>query len=135
MKHLKRLFENSDEEYLKHYGITPDDLRDFFVDLSDDGWDIIPRFMKKMYQFTDTQPMKDSDIKLGLIPYIQIEITKKTTSDAELKSLLNSEQFIDILDVVAHRLLDVGFYIKRSFIENKRLTILIYRKSDENYIK
>jgi len=135
MKHLKRLFENSDEEYLKHYGITPDDLRDFFIDLSDDGWDIITRFMKKMYQFTDTKPMKDSDIKLGLIPYIQIEITKKSTSDTELKSLLNSEQFIEILDVVAHRLLDVGFYIKKSFIENKRLTILIYRKSDENYIK
>lgn len=144
MKHLKKLFESSEKEYIKHYGITPDELIYFFTDISDEGWEVTVRFMKKMYNSTQTQPMNDSDVKFGLIPYIQTEISKKeianyrtetNIAEKDLNGLLNSELLLETIDVVSKRLSDIGLFIKKYSIENRVLVILIYRKSDENYIK
>jgi hypothetical protein len=38
MKHLKKFFENQEEDYIKYYGLYPEDIKDMFIDLVDDGW-------------------------------------------------------------------------------------------------
>ena len=74
MKHLK--YFESNEDYIKEYGMTPDDITYFFTDLIDSGWIIRTRFYKKLYKFDVNEPMKEGDIKLGLVPYIEVTVTK-----------------------------------------------------------
>ena len=67
MKNLK-YFESLDSgvDYLKDYGITPDDIIYFFTDLIDNGWEVKTRFYKKLYKYEIDEPIKDGDIKLSM---------------------------------------------------------------------
>lgn len=68
MKHL-RFFESlsSENDYIREYGLTPDDVKFFFTDLTDLGFLVNVRFYKKLFKLDINEPMKDGDIKLGLI--------------------------------------------------------------------
>ncbi len=109
----------------------------------DDGWLVRTRFYKKLYKFEVDEPMKDGDIKLGLVPYIGIIITKNWprfevsiyNANKELTDLMNSKNYLEMIEVASNRLKDLGLFIQRQYIENKQLNILIYRKTDENYVK
>jgi hypothetical protein len=163
MKYLKK-FESSNDEIL---GVTPEDIKYLFTDISDNGWTVHVRFLKKLFDFTLKPEFKDtsitwidgnvysstgSDLKFGLIPYIQVSISKPTPFEQrnrrskwveiqELNDYINSEDFKEIIEVVSLRLNDLGLYIKSSILEttdwnNKiQFNIFIYRKTDENYIK
>ena len=143
MKNLKYFESSQEEDYLRDYGTTPDELIYFFTDLIDEGWIVRTRFYKKLYKFDVNEPMKEGDVKLGLIPYIGITVTKNWPrfetsiyqANKELTNLINSNTYLGILDVASNRLKDIGLFIQRQYIENKQLNILIYRKTDENYIK
>jgi hypothetical protein len=141
MKHLK--YFESNEDYIKEYGMTPDDITYFFTDLIDSGWIIRTRFYKKLYKFDVNEPMKEGDIKLGLVPYIEVTVTKnwdrfevsQWKATQYLNELINSEEYLEIIDVASNRLSDENLFIHRQYIENKQIHILIYRKTDKNYVK
>ncbi len=141
MKHL-RYFE-SQEDYQRDYGLTPDDVKFLFTDLIDLGWIVNVRFYKKLYKLDIHEPIKQGDIKLGLVPYIDIIITKDWPrydvsiwqATKILNDLINSEEYLEIIDVASHRLADENLFIQKQHIENKQIHILIYRKTDKNYIK
>ena len=141
MKHLK--YFESNEDYIKEYGFTPDDITYFFTDLIDSGWVVRTRFYKKLYKFDVNEPMKEGDIKLGLVPYIEVTVTKnwdrfevsQWKALQYLDELINSEEYLEIIDVASNRLSDDNLFIQRQYIENKQIHILIYRKTDKNYVK
>jgi hypothetical protein len=137
MKYLKK-FENihlSPESKL-----TPEDIEFLFTDISDNGWIVDVRFLKKLFDFKNTD---ESALKFALITYIQISIGKNWGPfqeslwkiNNELTNLKNSEEYKEIMEVASLRLDDLGYYIHKEYIENKHLNILIYRKTDQNYIK
>ncbi len=141
MKYLK-YFESS-EDYIRDYGLTPDDVKFLFTDLIDLGWIVNVRFYKKLYKLDIHEPIKQGDINLGLVPYIDINITKDWPrynvsiwqATKILNDLINSEEYLEIIDVASHRLADENLFIQKQHIENKQIHILIYRKTDKNYIK
>lgn len=145
MKYLKYFESDSfgDNFYTNEYGITPDELRYFFTDLTDNGWSINIGFHKKLYKFDVHEPMKAGDITVGFVPYIELTITKdwnrfevsQWKATQYLNELINSEEYLEIIDVAAHRLSDSNLFIQRQYIENKQIHILIYRKTDKNYVK
>jgi len=136
MKYLKT-FENSEEI---EFGVTPEDIEYLFTDISDNGWIVNVRFMKKLYDFSTGT--RQHLLKFNLIPYIQISISKNWDryvspwlATQHLNELLNSEEYKEIIEVASLRLDDLGYYIQKQYIERKHLNILIYRKTDQNYIK
>lgn len=137
MKYLKT-FENSEEI---EFGVTPKDIEYLFTDISDNGWIVNVRFMKKLYDFSTGT--RQHLLKFDLIPYIQITISKNWDrfevspwlATQHLNELLNSEEYKEIIEVVSLRLDDLGYYIQKQYVERKQLNILIYRKTDQNYIK
>ena len=136
MKYLKT-FENSEEI---EFGVTPEDIEYLFTDISDSGWVVNVRFMKKLYDFSTGT--RQHLLKFNLIPYIQISISKNWDryvspwlATQHLNELLNSEEYKEIIEVASLRLDDLGYYIQKQYIERKHLNILIYRKTDQNYIK
>ena len=141
MKYLK--YFESQEDYQRDYGLTPDDVKFLFTDLIDLGWIVNVRFYKKLYKLDIHEPIKQGDINLGLVPYIDINITKDWPrydvsiwqATKILNDLINSEEYLEIIDVASHRLADENLFIQKQHIENKQIHILIYRKTDKNYIK
>jgi hypothetical protein len=142
MKYLKT-FENSEEEI--EFGVTPEDIKYLFTDISDNGWKVDVRFLKKLFDFRRLSD-NDSDLKFGLIPYIKVSISKPTPVEQrfnrsewkeiqELNAYINSEEYKEIIEVVSLRLDELGLYINKQAPENRQFNILIYRKTDENYIK
>jgi hypothetical protein len=136
MKYLKT-FENSEEI---EFGVTPEDIEYLFTDVSDNGWIVNVRLMKKLYDFSTGT--RQHLLKFNLIPYIQISISKNWDryvspwlATQHLNELLNSEEYKEIIEVASLRLDDLGYYIQKQYIERKHLNILIYRKTDQNYIK
>jgi hypothetical protein len=137
MKYLKT-FENSEEI---EFGVTPEDIEYLFTDISDNGWIVNVRFMRKLYDFSTGT--RQHLLKFALIPYIQISISKNWDrfevspwlATKYLNELLNSEEYKEVIEVASLRLEDLGYYIQKEHIENKHLNILIYRKTDQNYIK
>ena len=137
MKYLKT-FENSEEI---EFGVTPEDVEYLFTDISDNGWIVDVKFLRKLFDFS-TGTRKHL-LKFELIPYIQISIGKNLPLfqdslwkiNNELSDLKNSEEYKEIIEVVSLRLDDLGYYIHKEYVENKHLNILIYRKTDQNYIK
>ncbi len=136
MKYLKT-FENSEEI---DFGVTPEDIEYLFTDISDNGWVVNVRFMKKLYDLSTGT--RQHLLKFDLIPYIQISISKNWDryvspwlATQHLNELLNSEEYKEIIEVTSLRLDDLGYYIQKQYIERKHLNILIYRKTDQNYIK
>lgn len=140
MKYLKT-FESNEEEL--EFGVTPDDIRYLFTDISDNGWRLDVRFLRKLFDFKQTDmPI----LKFGLIPYIQVSISKPTphtdrfsrspwNESQELQSFIESDEFKEIIEVASLRLDELGLYINKQSYVNNAYNILIYRKTDQNYIK
>jgi len=142
MKYLKS-FEGSEEG--SYLGVTPEDIEYLFTDISDSGWKVDIRFLKKLYQLKKSIYYNE-DSPLGLIHYIGVSISKPTPVEdrysrspwnevQELNSFIQSDEYKEIIDVVSLRLGELGLYIKSQEKQNKQLNILIYRKIDKNYIE
>jgi len=139
MKYLKT-FENSEE---LEFGVTPEDIEYLFTDISDNGWKVNVRFLRKLFDFKHTdKPI----LKFGLIPYIQVSISKPTpvsdrfsrsrwNESQELQSFVESDEFKEIIEVASLRLDELELYIQKQSYVNNAFNILIYRKTDQNYIK
>ena len=139
MKYLKT-FENSEE---LEFGVTPEDVGYLFTDISDNGWKVDVRFLRKLFDFKHTdKPI----LKFGLIPYIEVSISKPTShsdrfsrspwnESQELQSLVESDEFKEIIEVASLRLDEFELYIQKQSYVNNAFNILIYRKTDQNYIK
>lgn len=139
MKYLKT-FESSEE---LEFGVTPEDIEYLFTDISDNGWKVDVRFLRKLFDFKHTdKPI----LKFGLIPYIEVLISKPTPFEQrfnrsqwneiqELKSFTESDEFQEIIEVASLRLDELELYIQKLSYVNNTFNILIYRKTDQNYIK
>lgn len=139
MKYLKT-FENSEE---LEFGVTPEDIEYLFTDISDNGWKVDVRFLRKLFDFKHTdKPI----LKFGLIPYIEVSISKPTPVEQrfnrsqwneiqELNNFTKSEEFKEIVEVASLRLDEFELYIQKQSYVNNTFNILIYRKIDQNYIK
>jgi hypothetical protein len=131
MKHLKKFFENQEEDYIKYYGLYPEDIKDMFIDLVDDGWMINVDFKKKLFSH-----LVDKDITLKLQPVIEVRIKKnlnpasyfrRSEIESELHKLVQSEEMKEIIDVASSRLKDYGLFISMYNMELDYLKILIYK--------
>ena len=140
MKYLKT-FENSEEI---EFGVTPEDIEYLFTDISDNGWRVDVRFLRKLFDYKHTD--KPIFKKFALIPYIEVLISKPTphadrfsrspwNESQELQSLVESDEFKEIIEVASLRLDELDLYIQKQSYENNAFNILIYRKTDQNYIK
>ena len=139
MKYLKT-FESSEE---LEFGVTPEDIEYLFTDISDNGWKVDVKFLRKLFDFKHTdKPI----LKFGLIPYIEVLISKPTPFEQrfnrsqwneiqELKSFTESDEFQEIIEVASLRLDELELYIQKLSYVNNTFNILIYRKTDQNYIK
>lgn len=139
MKYLKT-FENSEE---LEFGVIPEDIKYLFTDISDNGWLVDVRFLRKLFDFKQTdKPI----LKFELIPYIEVSISKPTPFEQrfsrsqwneiqELKSFTESDEFKEIIEVASLRLDELELYIQKQSYVNNTFNILIYRKTDQNYIK
>jgi hypothetical protein len=139
MKYLKT-FESSEE---LEFGVTPEDIEYLFTDISDNGWKVDVSFLRKLFDFKGTdKPI----LKFGLIPYIEVSISKPTPFEQrfnrsqwneiqELKSFTESDEFQEIIEVASLRLDELELYIQKLSYVNNTFNILIYRKTDQNYIK
>lgn len=139
MKYLKK-FESSEE---LEFGVTPEDIEYLFTDISDNGWKVDVKFLRKLFDFKHTdKPI----LKFGLIPYIEVSISKPTPFEQrfnrsqwneiqELKSFTESDEFQEIIEVASLRLDELELYIQKLSYVNNAFNILIYRKTDQNYIK
>jgi hypothetical protein len=140
MKYLKT-FENSEEEI--EFGVTPEDIEYLFTDISDNGWMVDVRFLRKLFDYKHTdKPI----LKFALIPYMVVSISKPTSVEQrfsrspwneaqELQSFVESDEFKEIIEVASLRLDELGLYIEKQSYVNNTFNILIYRKTDQNYIK
>ena len=138
MKHLKKFFENQEEDYIKYYGLYPEDIKDMFIDLVDDGWMINVDFKKKLFQHRAiiNSPLVDKDITLKHQPVIEVRIKKnlnpssyfrRSEIESELHKLVQSEEMKEIIDVASSRLKDYGLFISMYNMELDYLKILIYK--------
>ena len=139
MKYLKT-FESSEE---LEFGVTPEDIEYLFTDISDNGWKVDVKFLRKLFDFKHTdKPI----LKFGLVPYIEVSISKPTPVEQrfnrspwiesqELKSFTESDEFQEIIEVASLRLDELELYIQKLSYVNNTFNILIYRKTDQNYIK
>jgi hypothetical protein len=139
MKYLKT-FESSEEI---EFGVTPEDIEYLFTDISDNGWKVDVKFLRKLFDYKHTdKPI----LKFGLIPYIEVSISKPTPFEQrfnrsqwneiqELKSFTESDEFKEIIEVASLRLDELELYIQKLSYVNNAFNILIYRKTDQNYIK
>ena len=131
MKYLKT-FESSEE-----LGVTPEDIEYLFTDISDNGWKVDVRFLRKLFDFKHTdKPI----LKFGLIPYIEVSISKPTSVEqrfnrSQWNEIQESDEFKEIIEVASLRLDELELYIQKLSYVNNSFNILIYRKTDQNYIK
>ena len=139
MKYLKT-FENSEE---LEFSVTPEDIEYLFTDISDNGWKVDVKFLRKLFDF---KHIDKPILKFGLIPYIEVSISKPTSVEQrfnrspwneaqELKSFIESDEFKEIIEVTSLRLDELKLYIQKQSYVNNTFNILIYRKTDQNYIK
>jgi hypothetical protein len=138
MRYLK-YFESSEEN--TQMGITTDEVKECFYDLSDEGWVVNVRFSKRMMNAkVDSLAGK---ISMDLIPSIEIKIHKKFPEKVftqELMGLQESEVYKGCVELLNGRLSEYDLFIEFDKIERVQHTdgsqifILIYRKSDENLI-
>lgn len=149
MKYLKK-FESNEEEL--EFGVTPDDIKYLFTDISDNGWRVGVSFLRKLFDFKQTDMSTGNNkllqnfLKFSLIPYIQVSISKPTphtdrfsrspwNEAQELQSFVESNEFKEIIEVASLRLDESELYIQKQSYVNNTFNILIYRKTDQNYIK
>ena len=138
MRHLK-YFENSSKIELNQFNIIPEEIRECFYDIEDEGdWSIIVKFVKKLTNSSIDKSI--GTISMSLIPVIELKIYKKPPlkiSAVEMQEFKKSEIYKNCINLLNGRLLDNNLFIKTDVIENisnggSQIFILIYRKSDEN---
>ncbi len=129
MKYLK-YFESSEEN--TQMGITTEEVKECFYDLSDEGWVVNVRFYKTLRQNGNTLGT------LELIPLIEIRIHKKSPEKVytpELMNLQGSEVYKGCMGLLNGRLSEYDLGIEFDKIEpmmnGSQIKILIYRKSDK----
>jgi hypothetical protein len=137
MKHLKKFFENQEEDYIKYYGLYPEDIKGMFIDLIHDNWMVNIDFKKKLFQHKEiiNSPLADKDITLNLQPVIEVRIKKnnilnymrRSDIESELHELVQSEEMKEIIEVASSRLKEYGLFISMSNMELDYLKILIYK--------
>ena len=137
MKHLKKFFENQEEDYIKYYGLYPEDIKGMFIDLIHDNWMVNVDFKKKLFQYKTliNSPVDDKDLILNLQPVIEVRIKKnnilnymrRSEIESELHKLVQSEEMKEIIDVASSRLKDYGLFIMYNYLELDYLKILIYK--------
>lgn len=130
MKYIKSIFENSEEDYISNYGLTPDDIKDMFVDIQDEGYIVSTNFSKKLFQWDVTGEFQEGDMKFGLQPVIQVRIKKQPTTSRqtwilELSRFLESDLFRETISVAKERLEGFGWLIKDVKIEHDYIIISI----------
>lgn len=134
MKYLISYFENSENEYTDFYGLYPEDIKEMFLDIQDEGYSVRVNFTKKLFQHNFESPLDKSDVKFGLVPYIEVKIKKNIfgfmTSDeinTELYRLTQSDIFKEIIQVANSRLKDLNWKIQDIKREHDYLSISIYK--------
>lgn len=131
MKYLKKFLENNEDYNL--YGLTPEDVKDMFMEIQDEGWNIRVDFSKKLFQLDQSGLFNKEDFKLGLRPQIKVKIKKIQTSFSttrqsnlyELSGLLQSELFRETTSVANDRLKTFGWECKDVKIEEDYIIISI----------
>lgn len=129
MKYLR--YYESDDNY-ELYGISPEEIKFMFVDLEDLGWNIFIRFNKRLHQLDFGTEFSKGDIKLGLVPSIELRVKHnnpfgKTTNSIsrELLELINSDIFKETIEVSNDRLQEYNWKIKSIVKENDYIKILL----------
>lgn len=141
--------------YLKHFenfentqmGITEDEIKECFYDLSDDGWVVAVKFDKKMKSsklnkaelIYKAKSSSIEDIFMDLIPFIGVKIHKKFPEKSftqELMDLQESKTYKSCVGSLLGRLEEHELLIDHDKIERLpdggcQIFILICRKSDE----
>lgn len=130
MKYIKSIFENSEEDYITNYGLTPDDIKDMFVDIQDEGYIVSTNFSKKLFQWNVTGEFQKGDMKFGLQPVIQVRVKKQPMTSRqswilELSRFLESDLFKETISVAKERLKGFGWKIKDVKIEHDYIIISI----------
>jgi hypothetical protein len=136
MKYLESFQDND----LIQFGLKIDDLKWYFTDIIDEGFNIRIIPMKKLYdfgKFDNLSIYRGHDYKLGLINYIHVKFSKIKTDESV--NFLRSEEFKLIIEEADKRLLENQLFIGNISTGlntlNLTIDIFIYRKSDEKYIK
>lgn len=132
MKYIRSIFENTENEYMSDYGLVPEDIKDMFVDLEDEGYRVFVNFTKRLVQFSDTEQLEDDNLRLGLQPLITVRIKKFQPGNREnllltLSKLMKSDIFQDTVSVTKDRLRSMNWTIKDVKIENDYIIISIYK--------
>ncbi len=148
MKYLKYFEATEDPDMIR---ITTDEIKECFYDLEDEGWVIRVESRKKMFHARDVIKT-GNNFTASVIPYIEVRITKTFNEprlgkklklyrdpSKEAKDLSESEEFKGCLGCLNSRLEEHNLFIKSNkvdgMIDGSKISILIYRKSDENYIQ
>jgi len=129
MKYLKTLESLSD---LQEFNIDRSEIIYYFTDILDEGFNIKVDVVSKLIDLKISNPL--SDKKLGKINYIRLEVSKGSKEISELKTSL-IDLFKETIEVANNRLNEIGLFIKEYIMFGNRITILIYKKEDEKYIK
>jgi hypothetical protein len=143
MKYLK-YFESSEDDFgLDQRNILIDEIKYYFTDLEDVGFDIRFTTGSKLIQ------SKSSDLThfdFNMVNFIKVRIMKnpigpgRTTKNYhqnQLKLFMMSDLFNEVIDVAKDRLSDKNLFIDDDSIqvENSYITINIYRNEDMDKIK
>lgn len=130
-----KIFES--EEDIKQFGIDPNELKWYFTDFIDDGFNIRIQPMSKLVDLkTIERPF--GGYTLGEIKYIQVAIWKRDQSNSSrfnYRTFMNEQEFEDIILEANDRLIDHGLYIQDIQPYGSRLSILIYREIDKKYLQ
>lgn len=132
MKHLVRYFESKNDDYIKNYGITPEEVIDMFLEIQDEGYYVSVDFSKKLFQYELKYPLSNDDLTFKLEPTIQVRIknryqTGRVESLESLSELLKSDFFQDNLLVIKDRLREFNWKIQSVVIEEDYILISIHK--------
>jgi len=129
-----KIFES--EEDIKH-GINLDELKWYFTDFIDDGFNIRTQPVSKLLDLkTIERPF--GGYTLGEIKYIRVTIWKKDQSNNSrfnYRTFINTQEFKDIILEANDRLMEHGLFIHDIQPYGSRLSILIYREIDKKYLQ
>jgi hypothetical protein len=133
MKYIKKFESHHSETDLEEFNIDRRDILYYFTDILDEGFDVRVNVVSKLIDLKDTS-VATGFIKFAKINYITVDIVKGSKEIIELKEKY-LDLFKDTIEVANDRLNDIGLFIKDYIMFGNRITILIYKKQDEKYIK
>lgn len=133
MKYIKKFESHHSETDLEEFNIDRREVLYYFTDILDEGFDVRVNVVSKLIDLKDTS-VATRFIKFAKINYITVDIVKGSKKISELKEKY-LDLFKDTIKVANDRLNDIGLFIKDYIMFGNRITILIYKKEDEKYIK